>query len=91
MIGCLWSGFPLLPEPSSSIFYESSKGNPGPAGFGCVVRDCQSLVVHVYTVPLCLCGFMKTEVMGLPMGLRELQKLGFSNLLVEGDSSVVIG
>lgn len=57
-------------------FESSSKGNPGPPGFDCVVRDCHGPVVQVSAGPLGLCDSIKAEVMGLFMGLPRLKSWG---------------
>lgn len=53
-------------------FDGASKGNPGQAGFGCLLRDHDGVVVRV--VPS-LCVTIKAEVMGLLMEMRELKRM----------------
>lgn len=45
-------------------FDGASKGNPGPAGFGCVLRDHLGRVLHVIYGPLCDCDSTSVEVFG---------------------------
>ena len=72
-------------------FDGSSLGNPGPGGFGCVIRDHNGLVLRYVAGPLGSCNSTKAEVMGLHMGLRELKSLGIGRVVVEGNSKVVVG
>lgn len=71
--------------------YGSSKGNPSPAGFGCVVRDYNGNVILAICGPLSVCNSMKAEVFGLLIGLHELKSMGIIGCIVEGDSAVVTG
>lgn len=72
-------------------FDEASKGNPGQAGFWCVIHNHNSNVIRVICGPLGVCDAIKAEAVNLLMGLREMRKLDLKNCLVEGDSKVVIG
>lgn len=51
-------------------FEGASKGNPGPSGYGCVMRDSNSKVICAMCSPLGTCNAIKVEVMTLLMGLR---------------------
>lgn len=72
-------------------FNGASKGNSGPVGFGCVLRDRSGAIVWFCCGLLGVCDWTKAEVMALLMGLRELKKLGLHASLVVGDSATVIG
>lgn len=75
--------FPLQPPNHGGLklnFDVSSKGNPGPIGFGCVVRGCGSHITRVLGGPL-----------AFSWGFRNLKKWGFIMVLLWGDSVVVIG
>lgn len=65
-------------------FDGSSKGNPVPGGFGCVVRDSRSNVVRAFCGALGGCNLIKAEAMALLMGLREWQSMGAHGCIVEG-------
>lgn len=66
-------------------FNGASKGNLGPMGFKCVLRDHLGKVIRVLYGPLGECDSTSAKVMGLFMGLRELKRLVVSRYLVEGD------
>lgn len=71
-------------------FDGASKGNPGKAGFGCVIRDHDHNVIQVACRPLRICNAIKTEAMSLLMGLREVMCLKLIGYKVEGDLAMVI-
>lgn len=71
-------------------FDGASKGNPGQAGFGCVLRDHGGSMVHVVCGPLGVCDTLKAEAMGFLMELREMKCMGVTCGKVEGDSKVII-
>lgn len=50
-----------------------------------MICDHNSTVIQVICGPLGVCNSIKTEVVGLPKGLRELHKLGLNECLVEGE------
>lgn len=56
-----------------------------------MVRDNNGVVMRVCAGPLGLCDALKDEIFGLLMGLRDLHNLDVSEIIVEGDSEVVIG
>lgn len=72
-------------------FNGASKGNPRPAGFGCVIRDHNGDNYKFLCGPLGHCNSTKAKTMGLLMGIRELKSMGAMGALVEGDLTVVIG
>lgn len=72
-------------------FDGASKGNPDQAGFRCVICDHNSNVIRASCKPMGICNAIKAETFSLLMGLRDMQKLGCSSYLVEGDSKVVVG
>lgn len=71
-------------------FEGSSFGNPGPSGFGCVVRDSDGKIVMTVAGPIGVADSTKAEAMGLLMGLREIRDLHSCDSLVEGDTVVVV-
>lgn len=66
-------------------------GDPGPAGFGDVIRDHDSNLVPVIFSPLGMCDSTKLEASTLLLGLRELKWMGAVGALVKGDRSCNIG
>lgn len=72
-------------------FDGASKGNLGPAGFGCVIRDHNGVISKILSGPLEQCNFTKAETVAMLSGLRELKKKGLYECIIEGDSVVVIG
>lgn len=76
-----------VPPPERCLklnFDGASKGNPGPVGFGCVLRDHSSKVIRAIFGPLGVCDSSSVEAMSLLMGLRELNRLAVHGCLVEG-------
>lgn len=71
-------------------FKGMSFGNMGLAGFGCVIRDGNRLIIMVVCGLLGICDSMKEEVLVLLMGLCELKQLDAMGRHVEGDSMVVV-
>lgn len=72
-------------------FDSASKGNPGPAGLGSVVRECNWAVLRACVGPFEYCDSLKTELFGLLMSLRDLHNIDVSKIIIEGNSVVVIG
>ena len=68
-----------------------SKGNPGRAGAGAVLYDQVGVEVFAESV---FAGYSATnneaEYTGLILGLNESVKLGITELLVRGDSQLII-
>lgn len=71
-------------------FDGASKGNPGKAGFGCVLWDHDHNVILVTYSLLGVCNAIKTKAISLLMGLREFDRFRLKGCKVEGDSAVVI-
>lgn len=66
-------------------FDGSSKGNPGPIGFRCVLDDSNGNVIHMTRGPLGVCDSTKAAAIGLLMGLCKLKSLGIRDCIVEGE------
>lgn len=71
-------------------FDGASCSNPGPSGFGCVLRDANGQVMGVKGGPLGVIDAMHTETMGLLEGLKLARDKGAMGCLIEGDSYSVI-
>lgn len=82
---------PLIVDMVKLNFDGSSKGNLGPAGFGCVVLDHKGSIIRVICGPLRDCNSVKMETPALLFGLRELKAMGIRDCCVEGGCNMVIG
>lgn len=72
-------------------FDGGSRGNPGPAGFGCVVRaadDGTAVATHGRFIGNATNNV--AEYKGLIFGLEKAAELGGREVLVRGDSQLVI-
>lgn len=65
-------------------FDGSSLGNPGEAGYGCIVQDENEKVIMVCCGLVGICDSTKAECLGLLVGRRELKALGFQSVYGEG-------
>lgn len=87
---------PLSAQPLESMsfptlrFDGASKGNPGPAGGGAVLFGLDGAPQWALGVPLGRATNNQAEYTGLLEGLKEASKRGIKDLLVEGDSKLVI-
>lgn len=86
-----WWQPPPPPGRCKLNFNCSSKGNSGPSGFGCVIRNSHGDIIKFIASPISFANSTKVEVMGLFWGLREVRSLKLENPLVESDSAVVVG
>lgn len=66
-----------------------SKGNPGPAGGAGIFRDSVGQFLHAYTFKSGFCDAFKAELLATLHGLKTGERMGFTNLIVEVDSSDV--
>lgn len=71
-------------------FDGASFGNLGPAGFECVMRDSQGLIIGVKGGPLGCQDAIYAETMGLLEGLKLAKDKGVRDYIIEGDSLTVI-
>eukprot|EP00253_Pinus_taeda_P007373 PITA_07373 len=71
-------------------FDGASRGNPGRASIGGVIRNQEAEIVHIYCRALGEGTNNEMEFAALEQGLRILKSLQNSNAVVEGDSSLVI-
>ncbi|OIS97451.1 putative ribonuclease h protein [Nicotiana attenuata] len=67
-----------------------SKGNPGNAGCGGVLRDHLGRLIMAFTVYLGSCSNNSAEAQAIKTGVRWCLDHGFNRLTVESDSLVVI-
>ena len=68
-----------------------SRGNPGPAGFGCVVwADDHSTVLAEHCQPIGVTTNNVAEYRGLIAGLEEARRLGAAEVDVRMDSKLVV-
>lgn len=73
-------------------FDGGSRGNPGPAGFGCVVRSADDDEMPIATHGRFIGSATNNvaEYSGLIFGLETAMNLGATQILVRGDSELVI-
>lgn len=71
------------PEGLFKLHFDgASKGNPGPARFGCVIRNHTSDIIKVYCEPLGICDSIKAKAMVLLMGLKVLKGMDVQKCIV---------
>jgi len=71
-------------------FDGASKGNPGKAGYGGIFRDRRGTPLLTFTGSIGWDTNNSTELEGLWQGLLLTQLHGFSPLIIEGDSQILI-
>lgn len=71
-------------------FDGSSFGNPGPASYGCIMRDHGGAICLVRGVSLGHCNTIEAELIGLLISLKLLKDKGHYDCIVEGDSKSVV-
>lgn len=72
-------------------FDGASFGNPGSAGFGCVMRDSQGQILRVKGGPLGIQDAIFAETMGLLEDLKLAKSKGATKcIIIEGDSLTII-
>lgn len=81
---------PTFPTFPTLRFDGASKGNPGPAGGGAVLFGPDGRPQWSLGVPLGRATNNQAEYTGLLEGLRECAKRGIKDVIVEGDSNLVI-
>jgi len=90
---------PLQFNESNKVFSENayklnfdgcSKGNPGLAGAGAVLYDCDKEIWSNYSFVGDCCTNNQAEYSGLILGLEKARELNIKHLKVEGDSLLII-
>ncbi len=71
-------------------FDGGSRGNPGPAACGWVIRDSEGELVSKAGEPLGDTTNNVAEYTGLLHGLEEAVRLGVSSLEIRGDSELIV-
>ena len=71
-------------------FDGGSRGNPGPAGIGVVLRAADETPIFTLGRYIGVCTNNVAEYMALIAGLQEAQKLGAKKIVVRGDSELII-
>jgi ribonuclease HI len=71
-------------------FDGASRGNPGPGGAGGIFRDAQGEIVSLYTIRLGHTTNNGAELVGFLAGLQMAKELGYSVIIAEGDSQVLV-
>jgi len=79
------------PEEGLKLNFDgASRGNPGQAGIGGVIRNQVGEIHHIYCRELGESTNNEMEFAALEQGLRILRNLQTSKVIIEGDSSLVI-
>eukprot|EP00253_Pinus_taeda_P019866 PITA_19866 len=74
-----------------TLFFDgASKNNPGQAGAGGIIRDPQGEILVKYEWGLGIMSNNKAEAYSLLLGTSIARKLGLQNLLILGDSAIII-
>jgi ribonuclease HI len=71
-------------------FDGTSKGNPGRTGMGGVIRDSKGNIIRLYAGSLGNSTNNTAKFGSLEAGLEILSREGMTNVIVEGDSILVI-
>jgi ribonuclease HI len=81
------------PPPAHFIkvnFDGASKGNPGPAGYGAVLRNADGAIIGLEAGFLGETSNNVAELTGLLRGLQTALSKGYHRLILEGDSQIII-
>ena len=71
-------------------FDGASRSNPGQAGAGGVIKDCQGRNIVSYEWGMGIMTNNKAEAYSLLLGTSIARKIGLRNLLILGDSAIII-
>eukprot|EP00253_Pinus_taeda_P002560 PITA_02560 len=85
---CRWTPPPI--NAYKLNFDGASKGNPGQAGFGGIIRDSKGSPVQIYFGNIGWDTNNAAELEGLWQGLSIARELNLYPLIVEGDSQIII-
>ena len=67
-----------------------SKGNPGPAGIGGVLRDdCRRWIIGFYG-KIQNCTSLEAELRAIHAGLKFIMEQGLNNIMLEADSEIAV-
>lgn len=79
------------PEGSLKLNFDgASRGNPGAAGIGGVIRNQDGDIIHIYCRALGVCTNNEAEFAALEQGLKIIRTMRRGNFIVEGDSALTI-
>eukprot|EP00253_Pinus_taeda_P023451 PITA_23451 len=81
------------PPPEACLklnFDGASRGNPGIAGIGGVIRNHRGDIIHIFCRSMGECTNNEAEFAAMEQGLRVLKSSTQGNFIVEGDSSLAI-
>ncbi|GLJ42714.1 hypothetical protein SUGI_0885530 [Cryptomeria japonica] len=71
-------------------FDGASKGNPGDVGFGAIIRNNSSKIIHGVYGRLGKATNNEAKIRALEAGLNLCVQNGISKVLIEGDSQIII-
>ena len=82
----------MHPAPQSAILHcdGASKGNPGPAGAGFVLRTPDGRLIAEDGIPLGVATNNVAEYQGLIAGLHEASAQGIKDLRIKSDSELLV-
>eukprot|EP00253_Pinus_taeda_P017898 PITA_17898 len=81
----------LPPEACLKLNFDgASRGNPGIAGIGGVIRNHRGDIIHIFCRSLGECTNNEAEFTAMEQGLKILRSFRQGNFIVEGDSSLAI-
>eukprot|EP00253_Pinus_taeda_P013888 PITA_13888 len=84
-------GWQLPPEACLKLNFDgASRGNPGIAGIGGVIRNHRGDIIHIFCRSLGECTNNEAEFAAMEQGLKILRSFRQGNFIVEGDSSLAI-
>jgi ribonuclease HI len=71
-------------------FVGASKGNPGPTGFGFILRDEKGSILCISKGSLGYDSNNEANIWALIKGLTLTQHHGYHQIVVEGDSQIIL-
>ncbi|PWA44555.1 hypothetical protein CTI12_AA523610 [Artemisia annua] len=68
----------------------ASRGNPGEAGGGGIMRDAQGYFIRAFTENYGICTVTRSEILALLRGILMARDAGIKKLIIKVDSQVVV-
>ncbi|XP_021726206.1 uncharacterized protein LOC110693390 [Chenopodium quinoa] len=68
----------------------AAKGNPGYAGGGGIIRDCQGNFMQCFTTNFGICSAFRAELLAAEIGLQMASKMGLNKLVLQMDNKAGI-
>jgi ribonuclease HI len=67
-----------------------SKGNPGVAGAGGIIRDAMGRWIVGFALNIGICTSVSAELWAITNGLKSAWSKGFQKIILESDSSLAV-